>query len=213
MRVAASILACDLSDLRTEIKRVEEAGVDSIHFDVMDGHFVPNLTFGVPLIRCLRPITKLPFDVHLMVTNPLSYVNELLEVGVQMISFHVEAEVHSEKLISLIKNGGAKASMTLNPGTSLSHLGSVLQELDNVLLMTVNPGFYGQEFILSSFRKIKELSDWQARESLEFSIQVDGGVNVENASKLKNLGVDEVVTGASLFKSKDYRAAVNSLRG
>lgn len=203
MRLAPSILAADLANVGAELAAMEAAGCDSVHWDVMDGHFVPNLTFGVPLIRAGRPHTSLPFDVHLMVTDPVPYVHQLSGLGVTLLSFQLETTHFAPRLFELIREHGMNPSVVLNPQTPLGTLDEVLNLVDNVLLMSVDPGFAGQEFISAVYGKIERLAGLRSHRGLSFEIQVDGGVNSDNLSRLAGLGVDNVVAGKAYFSAPD----------
>lgn len=203
MKLSPSILAADFTQMPQVIKLVETAKCEYLHFDIMDGCFVPNLTFGPPFVALVRRLTTLPFDVHLMVKNPGQYVEELAEVGVQVLSFHPEAEAYSLRLIRRIQDLGIQASVALNPQTSLTAIEELLPHLDNALIMTVDPGFYGQEFISTMFRKIEKLHAYREDHELMFTIEVDGGVNEENITTLQSLGVDTVVAGKAFFGAPD----------
>lgn len=209
VRIAPSLLSADFSRLAEELRDIEEGGADLVHLDVMDGHFVPNLTFGAPVIKMLRPVTKLPFDVHLMVEHPEDYIAPMAEAGANMISFHEEAAVHADRIISDIKSRGIKAGMVLNPATSLSTLDMLLPELDFVLLMSVNPGFGGQKFIPYVLDKVAKL---RAMAGEKLTIEVDGGVTKENARDLAGRGADILVAGSAVFGKKDRKAAIAALR-
>jgi len=177
MKLAPSILAADFTDLQQAIKLIEVARCEFVHFDVMDGNFVPNLTFGAAVISQCKQLTNTPFDVHLMVTNPAEYVDPMADAGVDVLSFHVEAEKYSPRLIRRIQERNMIASVAVNPQTSLTAIEDILPLLDNVLLMSVDPGFYGQEFIQTMFHKIEKLHAFREDHELLFTIQVDGGVN------------------------------------
>jgi len=200
--IAASLLSCDFSRIGEEVRAVENAGADWLHLDVMDGHFVPNLTFGIPVIRDSRDCTNLPFEVHLMVTNPSNYINELAQIGVQMVSFHIEAESHSQRMLSQIRKLGMKAGIALNPQTSHYQVEYLLDSLDYVIIMAVNPGFAGQKFIQSSLAKISAIKTMRDTNRYQFEIMVDGGVNVDNAKIIASAGTDIVVAGKAFFTSK-----------
>lgn len=212
MKIAPSILACDFANLATELRSIEIAGADLVHVDVMDNHFVPNLSFGLPVIQSIRPCTKLPFDVHLMTEQPDSFFEQLSKVPVQMISFHQEAIVHLDRTIHLLKEADIKAGIALNPGTPISVLEDVLPLLDFVLIMSVNPGFGGQKFISHSLDKIRRLKEWIKEKELHVKIEVDGGVNSTNAPLLKEAGADILVAGTSVFGKEDRKLAIDSLR-
>ena len=203
MKLAPSILAADFTDLQQAIKLIEGARCEFVHFDVMDGNFVPNLTFGPSIIAQCRRLTTTPFDVHLMVTNPGDYIDSLAEAAVDVLSFHVEAEMYSPRLIRRIQERNMIASVAINPQTSLTAIEDILPILDNVLLMSVDPGFYGQDFIQTMFHKIEKLHAFREDHELLFTIEVDGGVSEDNLETLRQLGVDTVVAGKAFFQSPD----------
>lgn len=213
IKIAASILGADFSKLGDEIKKVENAGVDMIHFDIMDGHFVPNITFGKIIVDVLRDKTKLPFDIHLMIENADTFIPSFIEGGADIITVHYEAVVHLQKTISVIKNQGIKAAVALNPATPLCSLDYILEDLDMVLLMSVNPGFTGQEFIPETLRKIKELKNIFKKRKIDIPIQVDGGINEKNSSKIISSGADILVATTVLFKSGDLKSTIRKLKG
>lgn len=213
MQVAPSLLSADFAHLAEEVQDIERSGADLLHLDVMDGHFVPNLSFGVPVIQSIRACSTIPFDVHLMTYHPDMYFDGLEKAGVQMISFHAEAVTHHDRLIQDIKGRGIRAGMVLNPGTSLMVLDEVLPLLDFVLIMSVNPGFGGQKFISYSLEKIQRLHKLASEKGCQsLQIEVDGGVNSENAPLLKAAGADILVAGSSVFGKKDRAAAIAALR-
>jgi ribulose-phosphate 3-epimerase len=212
MKIAPSVLAGDLADLNNCLQVVEQAGCDYVHFDVMDGHFVPNLTFGAPLIRNAREHTSLPFDVHLMVTDPADYVEQLAGLDIQILSFHIEAVRFAPRLISLIREHGMRPSVAINPQTPLTAIEQVLPLVGNVLAMSVDPGFAGQAFIEQVYAKIESLADYREEHNLVFTIQVDGGVNEANARELAEIGADIVVAGKAFFGCDDPRAFASSMQ-
>jgi ribulose-phosphate 3-epimerase len=203
MKIAPSLLAANTSDMKTAIDYCVSAGADIIHWDVMDGHFVPNLTFGLPVIRDSRSCSTLPFEVHLMVTNPGVYVMELAQAGAQMVSFHIEADVHSHRLLSQIRHLGMKAGLALNPQTSHTQIEYLLDSLDYIIVMAVNPGFAGQKFITGSLAKISALKAMRESFGYQFEIMVDGGVNADNAKILAHAGTDIVVAGKAFFSANN----------
>lgn len=214
IKIAPSILSADFSRLGEEIKAVEAAGADVIHVDVMDGHFVPNITIGPLVVQAARKVTKLPLDVHLMITNPELYVADFAKAGADYITVHVEASYHLERLVQSIKeHKGVKAGVSLNPATPLSSLDYILAEVDLVLIMSVNPGFGGQAFIPSALDKIAKLRKRIDTEGLKTVIEVDGGVKAENAAQIIEAGADILVAGSAVFGAKDYAAAIKAIRG
>ncbi|MEC3607053.1 ribulose-phosphate 3-epimerase [Bacillus glycinifermentans] len=212
--VAPSILSADFARLGEEIKDVEQGGADYIHIDVMDGHFVPNLTIGPLVVEAVRPITKLPLDVHLMIEEPDRYIPAFAKAGADMISVHVEACPHLHRTIQLIKEQGVKAGVVLNPHTPVQQIEHVIKDLDLVLLMTVNPGFGGQSFISSvvpKIRQVKELADKNGLSDL--LIEVDGGVNKETAAQCTEAGANLLVAGSAIYNEKDRKKAIADIRG
>lgn len=212
MKIAPSLLAADFSKLGEEMQDIENGGADLVHLDVMDGRFVPNISFGPPVIQALRPITKLPFDVHLMIYHPEDYFDILKNIGVEMASFHIEAVTHVDRVIHALKSANIKCGLAVNPGTSLSMIDTVLPLLDYVLIMSVNPGFGGQKFIPYAVDKVKQLKKMITEKQLSVSIEVDGGVNQDNAFLLKNAGADILVAGSSVFGKSDRAEAIHELR-
>jgi len=211
-KISVSILSSDFGRLAEQVKEAEQAGVDWIHVDVMDGHFVPNITIGPAVTQALRRATRLPLDVHLMISHPERYVEAFVEAGADWLGIHVEATVHLERLIQQIKEAGAKATVTLNPATPLNCLEYVLPEVDMVLLMTVNPGFSGQKFIPGVLPKIRRLRQMIDEQKLDVLIQVDGGVQVDTIGALAAAGADVFVSGSGLFNDKPLAANVQRLR-
>jgi ribulose-phosphate 3-epimerase len=211
-KLSASILSADFGRLAEQVKEAEQAGVDWIHVDVMDGHFVPNITIGPAVTGAIRRVTNLPLDVHLMISNPERYVEAFVEAGADWLGIHVEATVHLERLINQIKEAGAKATVTLNPATPLSSLEYVLQEVDMVLLMTVNPGFSGQKFIPAVLPKIRRRRQMIDAQELDVLIQVDGGVHVDTLGDLVAAGADVLVSGSGIFNDKPVAENVQRLR-
>ena len=214
IKIAPSILSADFSRLGEEIKAVEDAGADLIHVDVMDGHFVPNITIGPLIVEAARRSTKLPLDVHLMITNPELYIADFAKAGADYITVHAETAYHLNRLVQSIKeHKGVKAAVALNPATSLSCLDYLLQDVDMVLIMSVNPGFGGQAFIPSALDKLAGLRKRIDELGLAIEIEVDGGVKPENAATIINAGADILVAGSAVFGNKDYAAAIKGIRG
>lgn len=210
--IAPSLLSADFSQLRHEIKAVEEAGAELLHLDVMDGVFVPNLTFGPLVISSLRPHSKLLFDVHLMIVHPERYLKAFAEAGADLICVHLEATPHVHRAITQIKELGKLAGISLNPHTPLENLEYLLEELDFVLIMSVNPGFGGQKFIPSALRKIEKLKNLILQKNLPTLIEADGGINAETASSVIKAGADILVAGSAIFGKKDYHQAISELK-
>ena len=211
-RIAPSILSADFARLAEEVKAVARAGADLIHFDVMDNHYVPNLTVGPLVCAALRPHVELPLDVHLMVKPVDALVPEFAKAGASIISFHPEASEHVDRTISLIKEQGCKAGLVLNPATPLVVLDHTLEKLDLVLLMSVNPGFGGQQFIASVLPKIREVRKRIAATGKNIWLEVDGGVKLDNIAEIARAGADTFVAGSAIFGSKDYAATIREMR-
>lgn len=211
-KIAPSILSADFSCLGDEIRAVEAAGADYIHIDVMDGHFVPNITIGPLLVAAARRVTTLPLDVHLMIENPDSYIPDFAAAGADIIVVHAEAVHHLHRTIQLIKSLGKRAGVSLNPATPLNELEYVLDDLDLVLLMTVNPGFGGQSFIDGCLPKIHALRAMLDRRGSEAELEVDGGVKISNIARIAHAGADVFVAGSAVFGSSDYRATITELK-
>ncbi len=211
-QIAPSILAADFARLGEEIAQVEAAGADLLHVDVMDGHFVPNLSIGPPVIKSLYAVTRLPLDVHLMVQDPDDLLPAFIDAGSANLTVHVEACRHLHRIIQTIKEAGVKASVVLNPATSLHTIEEILPELHMVLLMSVNPGFGGQRFIPATLDKIRALKQQITARGLDVVIEVDGGVNASNAQTLREAGADVLVAGTAIFGQPDYAAAIRALR-
>jgi len=212
MQVAPSILSADFGNLSQEVKAICEGGCDLVHVDVMDGHFVPNLTIGPVVVEAVAKAATKPLDIHLMVENNTFFVELFAPLKPKYISFHIEEEKHPHRLIQKIRSYGISPAIVLNPHTSPSVIEYLLEDLDMVLLMSVNPGFGGQKFIPSVIRKAKELKKLILKENPNCLIEVDGGVNNENISLLKDAGVDIVVAGSYVYKSDDYTKAIESLK-
>ncbi len=201
IKIAPSILSADFGQLGSEIKRLEEAGADMIHIDVMDGHFVPNLTVGPPVINTLRKYTKLPFDVHLMISPVHKYIKDYAEAGANIITIHPEATDNLQESIKHIKNFGKKVGVSLNPNTPIDIIEKLLVEINLVLIMSVHPGFAGQKFILNVLDKIKELKKIKDKKNLNFDIEVDGGINFDNSKLVVEAGANILVSGTTIFKN------------
>lgn len=200
--LAPSLLSADFSNLASAVKKIENDGGSIIHIDVMDGHFVPPISYGQPIIKSIRKLTKLPFDVHLMVEKPELMVDSFIEAGADWITFHYESTVHMDRLINHIKGSGKKCGISIVPSTPVSFLSQVLPLVDLVLVMSVNPGYGGQSFIPYSIEKIRELKKIREENNLSFKISVDGGVNEKNASEISQAGADILVSGSSFFSGK-----------
>ncbi len=212
IKIAPSILAADFSKLGEEILRVEKAGADMIHIDVMDGHFVPNITIGPPVVKCLRKVTRLPFDVHLMIENADRYVESFIDAGADIVSVHAENNPHIHRTIQLIKRKGARASVVLNPSTPLSSLEWLLGDVDMVLLMTVNPGFGGQSYIEEMTEKVRVLRKMAACKGIRLDIEVDGGIDLENIRRVTEAGANVIVAGSTVYNAPDTAQIISALR-
>jgi ribulose-phosphate 3-epimerase len=213
VKIAPSILSADFSKLGEEILAVERGGADYIHIDVMDGHFVPNITIGPLIVDAIRPITKLPLDVHLMIENPDQYIEAFAKAGADYITVHVEASRHLHRTIQNIKSYGVKAGVVLNPATPVESIQHIIGDIDMVLLMSVNPGFGGQKFIpevLPKIRKVKEMAD---QKGLDIEIEIDGGVNSETAKLCMEAGANVLVAGSAIYNEEDYAKAISLIRG
>ena len=211
--IAPSILSCDFAKLGEEIAAVENAGADWVHVDVMDGHFVDNLTIGPPVISCIKKVAKVPLDVHLMIENPEKSFERFLAAGADILTVHVEASREVESILKKIRDSGAKAGLTLRPTTSIEEIRMFLPLCDLVLVMTVNPGWGGQSFMTEQLEKIKFVKKWSEENNPELFIEVDGGINPETAKMCRNLGANVFVAGSAVFKAADYKAAIRDLRG
>jgi ribulose-phosphate 3-epimerase len=211
-KIAPSILSADFSKLGEEILAVEAAGADWIHIDVMDGHFVPNITIGPGPIQSLRKITRLPFDVHLMIENPERYIDAFADAGSDVITVHVEAARHLHRIIAHIRERGIKAGVSLNPATPLVQVEPILNDIDVLLIMTVNPGFGGQKFINSALPKIRKAREMVNSTAPDVAIEVDGGVTLDNIRSIAEAGADIIVAGASVFGSGNYKQTIGSMK-
>jgi len=211
-KIAPSLLAADFGHIREELVKVEQAGADLLHIDVMDGRFVPNISFGFPVMEAVRKYSNLPLDVHLMIAEPEKYINAFAEFKPEIITIHQEACPHLHRTIYQIKEKGIKAGVALNPGTSVETLVPVAEDLDMVLFMTVNPGFGGQSFIPNVLRKMEQGRALLRTYNKELLVEVDGGVNEETAKKCEYYGADILVAGSAIFGKEDYQQAINALR-
>jgi len=214
IQIAPSILSADFAHLAREIEKVESAGADLVHLDIMDGHFVPNITIGPPVVSSIRRFTGLPLDVHLMIERPEQYIDGFIQAGANWMSVHAEADVHLERTLHYIKDNGLRAGVALNPATPLGSLEEILPLVDYVLIMTVNPGFGGQEFIPSTLKKIRRLKDSIVSSAYQVRIEVDGGVGPDNLAKVLTAGADIIVAGSAIFSSaKGASEAVREMKG
>ena len=214
IKIAPSILSADFSQLDNEIKRLEKAGADMIHVDVMDGHFVPNLTIGPPVIKALRNNTKLPFDVHLMISPVHKYIKNFADAGADIITIHPEATENLEESIKHIKSFNKKVGLSLNPDTQIDVIKDFLNEIDLVLIMSVHPGFGGQKFIPDVLKKIKDLDQIKKQKNMNFNIEVDGGINFDNSKLVKDAGANILVSGTTIFKNNkgDIKKNIETLK-
>ncbi|GAB4560493.1 MAG: ribulose-phosphate 3-epimerase [Geothermobacteraceae bacterium] len=212
IKIAPSILSADFGRLAEEISAVDAAGADYIHVDVMDGHFVPNITIGPLVVDAIRPVTEKPLDVHLMIENPDLYIPEFARAGADIITVHQEAVPHLHRTVQLIRSLGKKPGVSINPATPVSTLEIILEEIDLVLVMSVNPGFGGQAFIDSALGKISELRERIDRRGLQVEIEVDGGVKPDNCSRVAEAGADVLVAGSAVFGAGDYAAVIDDMK-
>ena len=212
IKIAPSILASDFRNLHDEIKKVERAGADWIHCDVMDGHFVDNLTFGPVVVEAINRCTKLPLDVHLMIENPVKYIKDFASAGADILTVHIETCPNLKPVISKIKSLGMKAGCSLRPKTPLAKVKSYLKDLDLLLIMSVNPGFAGQSFIASVLPKVKEAQKLKQTQKYKYYIEIDGGINSKTAKLAKSAGGEVLVAASAIFKAKNYRKAIKELR-
>ncbi len=212
VQIAPSILSADFGRLAAEVRAVEDAGADVIHVDVMDGRFVPNITIGPLIVKAIKPVTALPLDCHLMISDPDAYIDAFADAGADWITVHVEACTHLHRTVQAIKSRGVKAGAVLNPATPLATLDYILEDLDMVLLMSVNPGFGGQNFIPSTLRKIRELREMIKNRGIRLPVEVDGGVNMDTIRDVVSAGAEICVAGSAVYGTEDYRATIKALK-
>jgi ribulose-phosphate 3-epimerase len=212
IEIAPSILSADFSRLGDEIEAVERGGADILHFDVMDGHFVPNITIGLPVLKSLAKVTRLPIDAHLMITEPGRYATQFVDAGAKMVSVHVEADAHLHRTLTSIKSAGAQAGVVINPSTPVSSVDEALEFADYILVMSVNPGFGGQKFIPAAISKVRRLRQMIQERQLDVRIEIDGGVDRSNIEKVVEAGAEIIVAGSAVFGSGDAESAVKELR-
>lgn len=213
IKIAPSLLSANFADLTNEIKKVEQAGADLLHIDIMDGHFVPNLTFGPPVVAAIKKVSALPFDVHLMVKNPETLIDDFARAGADIITIHAETAPHLHRLLQNVKELGLRAGIALNPSTPLSAVEEVLDMADMILIMSVNPGFGGQKFISSATSKIARLKQLIDDRQLKVDIEVDGGINPQTAKEVIKAGANVLVAGSAIYGASDIPAAIKNIRG
>ncbi|MDX6559295.1 MAG: ribulose-phosphate 3-epimerase [Blastocatellia bacterium] len=212
IEIAPSILSADFSCLGEQVKAVERAGASLLHVDVMDGRFVPNITIGLPVVKALARATRLPIDAHLMIVEPGRYAEEFVKAGAQMVSIHIEADPHAHRTLTAIRSAGARAGIAINPATPLSALDEAVKFADYVLLMSVNPGFGGQEFIPASLDKVRRLRKMIDERGLKTRIEIDGGIDSDNIAEIASAGADIIVSGSAIFGAPDPATALRELR-
>jgi ribulose-phosphate 3-epimerase len=212
IEIAPSILASDFAHLADEVRKMEEGGAEVLHVDVMDGHFVPNISIGIPVVQCLRKATHLPLDVHLMIEQPEVYIPEFIRAGANRVLVHQEATAHLDRALAMIREAGAEAGAVINPATPVLMLTDVLEKVDTVLVMSVNPGFGGQKFIPNALEKIRQLNALRSRYNASFRIEVDGGVDLNNIADLAQAGANTFVAGTSIFHTPNPVEAARQLR-
>ncbi len=213
MKIAPSLLSCDFSQMGKEIERMDKAGADYMHLDVMDGHFVPNITFGAPVIKTVRKFTNKPFDVHLMISEPLRYIDDFADAGADIITFHIECDSDIDQTIDKIKSRGVKAGLVIKPKTEASAVFEYLEKLDMVLVMTVEPGFGGQSFMEDMLPKVLQLKAECKRRGIDLPVEVDGGIGEATIAKAAAAGVDICVAGTAVFKAENAEEAISQLKG
>lgn len=212
LKLAPSILSADFGHLAEDVKKIEEGGADYIHVDVMDGHFVPNISFGAPVMKCLNGKTGLPYDVHLMIENPDKYIEDFVTPQTEYITVHQEACTHLHRTVQNIKSKGIKAGVSINPATPVSTLECILPDVDLVLIMSVNPGFGGQKFIPGALEKVRELAEIKRARNLDFVIEIDGGITLDNIKEVMDAGVEMAVAGSAVFKAEDVVQRVRDFK-
>jgi ribulose-phosphate 3-epimerase len=211
-KISPSILSADFSKLGEEVKAVEKAGADYIHIDIMDGHFVPNISIGPLIVKAVKKIASIPLDVHLMISDPDKYTDEFIEAGSDILTVHVEAATHLNRTITHIKERGIKAGVSLNPSTPLSSLDHILEYVDMVLIMSVNPGFGGQKFIANSIQKIEALRTIIDKNKLDIEINVDGGINIDNIENVAAAGANVFVSGSGIYGTSNYKQTISLMK-
>ena len=212
IKISPSILSADFSKIGEEIIKIDNASADYIHLDVMDGHFVPNISFGAPVMKCLNGKTSLPYDVHLMIENPDRYIDDFVTPQTEYITVHQEACVHLHRTVQNIKSKGVKAGVSINPATPVSTLECILPDVDMVLIMSVNPGFGGQKFIPGALGKVRELAEVKRTKGLDFVIEIDGGITLDNIGEVMEAGVEMAVAGSAVFKAEDVVGRVKEFK-